>query len=525
MYLFGSKNSHSMRHVLSALSFLATLVLNAHITVVGGFSAASTRSISRAETASLRVRSPLVTNGPPSTRVQEKRTHEARNEVCLFNGNGNGSFDISKDQFDLYSLRNIRGDALIRYNTLNQSEPLRINLYLLALLSLLSYPTVSEAVFGEPATLPGTIAAAAGAVFSGYRFYRECGRRSRKLSKMEKELNAELLTVQIANGPFADRLYGNVRFSLKDMRGKRRILAVCGSAAQLREALTPFRTLRRRFAQASVLVVAVSTDGSKSKEWGIDDAEIRSVNYLAQAGDSKEWVDYFASLVGGDDDDDNDDDSGGKVADLGGKIAWFGLSNSGKSFGSGFGDALRPIEILGQSLLPLQNLDEDDEDDIGSTASDDVVSILAAQKQFYQALTSGDRAGMDQVYSKEESGEVDEVVAGGGGIDSWEKCLEDGARPSGMKISGSDVFVASTTEAYSTTIEFPPVDGIEDATLLAVQKWGRSTVDDEWKLELHQTIPWSPSTRAGATLRCDRRGCTALTREVDRQYNFRGMID
>lgn len=120
---------------------------------------------------------------------------------------------------------------MIRYNTLNQSEPLRINLYLLALLSLLSYPTISEAVIGEPATLPGIVELSVSALFSGYRFVRECGRRNRKLMKMEKELNAELLTIQISNGPFADRLYGNKKFSLKDLRGKRRILAICGSSS------------------------------------------------------------------------------------------------------------------------------------------------------------------------------------------------------------------------------------------------------------------------------------------------------
>merc|ERR1711957_988503 len=103
-------------------------------------------------------------------------------------------------------------------------------------------------------------------------------------------------------------------------------------------------------------------------------------------------------------------------------------------------------------------------------------------------------------------------------------------RPSGMKTSGSDVLVVSDAEAYSTVIEFPLVDGVvaADGTLLAVQRWIRTANaegdDNGWKVQLHQTIPWSPDTRAGATLRCDCRGCTALTREPVSQYNFRGMI-
>jgi len=492
-----------------ALYLLAACSLNAHVVFVKGFVSITTLHQST---------TPQKT---PQIRLQNNN-----------NNNNNGNFDITKSQFDLYSLRTIRGDALIRYNTLNQSEPLRINLYLLTTLSLLSYPSLSDAVIGEPATLPSTLLAIAGATFSGYRFIREAKRRIRKLNRMEKELNAECLTVQIPNGAFADRPYGKTKFELKALRGKRRIVAVCGSASQLKEALVPFRTLRRRFVQASVLVVAVPNDRSSAEDWGIDGKEIQSVPYLAQAGNSEEWVDYFESLVGGGSDDDGgggDGGSGGRRA-MDGQIAWFGLSNSGKSFGSGFGDALRPIEILGQSLRPLECLDENDKDYTGgggsdTASSDNIRSILASQKQFYHALTTGDRAGMTAVYSTVSSDELDQT--GDAYIEPWTKCLENDNRPSQMKTSGSDVLVVSETEAYSTSIEFPLVEGATapDATLLAVQKWIRDTRDEEWKLQLHQTIPWSTDTRAGATLRCDCRGCTALTREPVSQYNFRGMID
>jgi hypothetical protein len=100
--------------------------------------------------------------------------------------------------------------------------------------------------------------------------------------------------------------------------------------------------------------------------------------------------------------------------------------------------------------------------------------------------------------------------------------MEQGARPAGMVISGLDVFVASDTIAYSTCIEFPVNAGFDGATLLAVQRWSRGEESD-WRLELHQTIPWSMGSRAGGTLRCDCRGCVALARAQDKR-TFGGLI-
>ena len=109
-------------------------------------------------------------------------------------------------------------------------------------------------------------------------------------------------------------------------------------------------------------------------------------------------------------------------------------------------------------------------------------------------------------------------------MDNWNKCLEPGARPSGMKISGSDVWIASNTLAYSTCVEFPPNAGVDGATLLALLRWSRDSEDnDDWKLELHQTIPWSAGSKAGGTLRCDCRGCVALAR-VPESRTFGGLI-
>lgn len=116
-----------------------------------------------------------------------------------------------------------------------------------------------------------------------------------------------------------------------------------------------------------------------------------------------------------------------------------------------------------------------------------------------------------------------QIIAAGGRIDDWKACLKDGARPQGMKISGSDALVISDTEAYSTVVEFPANTDMGMATLLAVQQWGRYPSSKEWKLLLHQTIPWSPDGRAQGTLMCDCRGCVALTRST-RRRTFGGLI-
>jgi len=422
------------------------------------------------------------------------------------------AFDISKPTFDLYTLRNIRGDALVRYNSLNQSEPLRINLYLLLTLSSFSYSAVCEAVVGEPATLTGTALSTLVGIFGVYRFVRECGRRSSKLNRMEKELNAQGLTIRLPTNQFADRPYESNAVNLGSvLRSNRRVLAICGTSSQLREALLDVQILRRRLKQASVIIVAVPTDGSSASDWEDGGLELRSV--LAETHNTKEWVDYFQSL-GSNESVENDS-----------QLSWFGLTYSGKSFGSGSGRPPRLLEMLGQTLLPVEPLDEDDDNESYSSAKDEVTkkAIIAAQKQFYDALTNGDDLGMTEVFKTSTNApEVDEVLENGGRIDTWNKCLEEGARPAGMKISGSDVHLVSDTEGYSTVIEFP---ADTDSTLLAVQRWGRKNTVDDWKIDLHQTIPWSPASKAGGTLRCDCRGCTALTRGPDRRWNFRGMID
>lgn len=101
-------------------------------------------------------------------------------------------FDMSKPVFDVFSLRSIRGDALLRYNTLNQSEPLRINLFALMAGALFSAPFISESVGGDATNTLQNIAFAVGGATSTGLFAQECQKRSNQLKRIEKELDAEI---------------------------------------------------------------------------------------------------------------------------------------------------------------------------------------------------------------------------------------------------------------------------------------------------------------------------------------------
>jgi len=475
---------------------------------------------------------------------------------CLrmsYNDNPNrNDFNLSKPTFDLFTLRSIRNDALLQYSSLNQSEPLRINIYLILTITLLSFPTLSEAVIGEEATFLTTIASTVSGIGSALLFVKECQSRSKQLDRMEKELNAEFLTLKLSTAnAFETQLYGRNQptVSLKDLRGKKRLFILSGPSSALRDVAISLRVFRRRLAQASSVVVLVPTDddyddddddtnvsnvskkdGVTTKIWnmlGMTEGEIRSCQWLAEPQDVQAWVEYCTSLRMSSSSDSTSSSTTTNTSSTG--LIWFGLNYNGRSFASGTYSP-RLLELLGRNLRPVDILDEDDANEvrvISSTIEDETQELLTRQGEFYQALTNGNLEAMKSIfYSQDGVQEVTDVINVGGRIDKWESCLQDGARPSGMKISGSDVTITSPTTAYSTTIEFPPNTGgygDSDATLLAVQQWRRSSQEGEWKLEYHQTIPWNMDTRAGGTLRCDCRGCVALTRGQERR-TFGGLI-
>ena len=210
------------------------------------------------------------------------------------------------------------------------------------------------------------------------------------------------------------------------------------------------------------------------------------------------------------------------LADDSKEFRWFGLNSNGRSFGSGIGQEPQWLQLFGQFLRPNSILDETDTNGV----SDETSSVLDSQAAFYNALTNGDMEGMKAVCRSEFSPDVTQVIQDGGRLDDWSSCLKDGARPDGMKLSGSDAILVSETKACSTVIEFPanasPGQGFT-ASLLAVQEWQRECDEDQWKLVLHQTVPWTSENRAQGTLLCDCRGCVALTRETEKR-TFGGVI-
>lgn len=438
----------------------------------------------------------------------------------------NNNFNLSKPTFDLFSLRSIRNDALLQYSSLNQSEPLRINLYLVLSISLFSFPTLSEAVIGEEAQLPAIAASILAGIGSVALFVNECNNRSKQLSRIEKELNAEFLKFKLSTmNKFEERMYAQQStISLKGVRGNRRVLAVSGPTEKLKQVALELRVFRNRLAQAQTVVLIVPSDTEEEvvdiEELGVKNQELRSGQWCGQAQDVSQWKEYFTNLVS---------DSSKDLSKDG--LIWFGLNYNGRSFASGSGDAPRLIELLGRNLRPVDLLDETD--DAESTTGmkeaevEVIESVLKSQAKFYKALTTGDLQSINSICNNNRVQEVTEILDAGGRIDDWRACLAEGARPAEMKTSGSDVLVVSDTLAFSTCIEFPAdTGGYNDpfgATLLAMQRWTRDNDKEEWNLEFHQTIPWSSNTRAGGTLRCDCRGCVALTRGEEKR-TFGGLI-
>jgi hypothetical protein len=449
--------------------------------------------------------------------IQQQHNHDIQHQkvgysrLCMSSSNNN-QFDISRPTFDLLSLRQMRGDAIVRYDSLNQSEPLRILLFGLFAVAFAIAPTFTEAVGYDSMDISAIVVSIVGSIISGTLFVRECKQRSKQLSRIEKELNTERLPIRLPTNALAEMPFTQP-ISLKELRSTTksppRIIAICGNKAKLIEALSGLAIYGQRLVQASTYVVPVSTDGSTGKDWKVLDPQ-RYKSWLADPYQQNMWLDYFADLS-----------STSTTTDT--EFRWFGLTSRGQSFGSGEGQMPQWLQVLGQFLRPTDFLDETDTSVQSSNIDPNQQELLQNVDAFYKALTTGDKVGIDKIYSKSVSDEVSEVINAGGRIDSWKDCLVEGARPSDMQVSGADVTIFPDTEAFTTVVEFPANTGFDSATLLAVQRWTRPSKDDPWQLELHQTIPWSLEAKAQGTLRCDCRGCVALTRTPEKR-TFGGII-
>lgn len=340
----------------------------------------------------------------------------------LFNSrdNSNGiGFDLSKPTFDLFSLRSVRNDALLQYNSLNQSEPLRINIYLLLTVVLLSFPSLSEAVIGESVSSvwPSTVAA----VGTTALFLRECKARALQLTRFERELNAEFLPVRLPpSTPFASN---RAEATLKQLRGNKRVIVVAGNELSLTKVLPICFALGNRLKQADALLVPLlMSDGNnrKSKDLlcsiiGSDDfTQLTKQPWFAEPLDTNEWQSYFETLI---DDEIAMGDVPNEEVD---NLRWFGLNFNGRSFASGKGvSSFRLLEIMGQNLRPTDIFFESDNpNDNKSTAmiakntDDQVQKVLDSQSLFYDALTGGNLESIRNIFTSNSnylSPEVTEV--------------------------------------------------------------------------------------------------------------------
>ena len=251
---------------------------------------------------------------------------------------------------------------------------------------------MSEAIFGEQLELIPIIASILAGIASFGFLIRECIRRSKQLDRLEKEFNADSLLIRVPNG-----IGGMLpTLSLKDLQRERRILAISGNKEQLKEAFSMAKVFRRRLLQASVAIIAVPTDKSTRNDWGL--GSDRGLTWVAEAGDTHipEWLEYFNSLIPSD---------GTNVEEL----IWFGLKYNGRSFGSGLGTPPRLMELFGSFLQPRKVLDIDELADKKYDNTKEQMSVLVAQRLFYDALVDGYLDQMTNICSSNLSEEVTEV--------------------------------------------------------------------------------------------------------------------
>jgi hypothetical protein len=348
----------------------------------------------------------LKNNARPSDyAIDDKSWQPERKKSMLFMSN---QFDVTRPVFDFLSFRTVRGDALIRYDALNQSEPIRILLYGIYSLVLLAAPSLSEAVgYGELGLL-GRVGSAVGAVSFAGLFVRECSRRTKQLTRIEKELNSEMLPIRLPANALSDKAFSRA-VTLKELRSAPsssvvppRILALCGTKTELQQALRGLAVLGRRLRQASVYVVPVSTEGSRASDWELPSPSGTSkLSWLADASDRIVWLDFFDGLSSSVVSEKNDE------AKSTPSFRWFGLTSGGQSFGSGEGESPVWLQVLGQHLRPTELLDPTDKS-IGADEVD-TAKLLSAQTEFYQALTKGDLLGMNAIFSNVSVSQVTEV--------------------------------------------------------------------------------------------------------------------
>ncbi|KAJ1617643.1 hypothetical protein T492DRAFT_1098272 [Pavlovales sp. CCMP2436] len=472
-----------------------------------------------------------------------------------------GSYDMTRPQLDPLSLRQFRRDALLQYSSTNQSEPLRILLFaLLAAIFALAPLVASEVPSGLSIQLEGPAARAGcalAAVGSAALFARERGRRTAQIVKLEREYYLRDLPVTL------DGNTGRRTVTLSLLAGSRAAVLILGSAAHVFAELDTARVLAARLGEAEVLVVGVPFGGGDAEEPVARAllAGLKPAPWLATAAGPKQWERFALEVLGLQSLELRAD---ARPAERG---AWIALTRRGRTCGSGLGrppleellgsqygprSQLPPFEAWAEAATRMARAAPAAEPAASAPASDETL-LLLAQQHLYAALASADGAALSRLWSTDsatsaalagdmppsvwlyEEGKVRaacavQLAAGAKAgavsarLDGWAAVLADGATR-GLRSGGQSAVVLAGTfpgdsgpleEALTTALEYPAprASGPPPPTLLAVQRWRRSTgTEGEWLLVSHRTIPYNFRMGAMATLHCDCRGCVAFNRE------------
>jgi hypothetical protein len=195
-------------------------------------------------------------------------------------------------------------------------------------------------------------------------------------------------------------------FEVRQLREKLRLLVVYGDRDIIRKTIVEAAVYRRRFVQSEVAFLAVSSDGSTRSEWGVP-ANARG-GWLWEAQNPTDWREYLEEILA-------------TKKDSIGLGAWLTLNKKGRSRGSGLG-APRYDELLGSRLPPTSDISREDSPNF----TDLDQSVLAAQQNFYDALTGGNVEAMNNVWVPQEDTDVQEFLDLGGRLDPWQSQLRDG---------------------------------------------------------------------------------------------------
>ena len=260
-----------------------------------------------------------------------RRPHSTARQRRVLAQADDGKFDTSGQQFDLLSLRSFRRDTILQYDATNQSEPLRIALTLLGILFSLSIPALATEL-GISDDLTANVAAVLGTGISGGLFQRNRGFRQARMEKIELEY---------AMGDLRAKYRGVRTSSLKELRGKRRVVVVAGAPPVVDAALAQAFVYRRRLTEAEAVVVPVYTSGGAGAGAPQPLGESES-KWLWAAAEPGRWNSYFDELLSA---------RGMAMAAEG---AWIGLNLRGRTFGSAQG-APKWDEILGTALQPVSS--------------------------------------------------------------------------------------------------------------------------------------------------------------------------